>query len=261
MSLPRGIPAASLKREVKEVLELVRLGLPRGIPAASFEACRRPAQRRSAVGLPRGGRSSAGNTRGLIEATRPRRMRAELTSSAGNTRGLIEARFRPDVVHSYLDTASSAGNTRGLIEANRTSAGVGKRHRRSSAGNTRGLIEAITGISPTIRACPSLPRGIPAASLKHVEYGQQQQRGASLPRGIPAASLKRSRHRDEQGRRRESSAGNTRGLIEASLGARPRLSRPCLPRGIPAASLKQHQCAGEPAGDVAVFRGEYPRPY
>ena len=39
----------------------------------------------------------------------------ERVSSAGNTRGLIEARCR-QFLHSFI-TASSAGNTRGLIEA------------------------------------------------------------------------------------------------------------------------------------------------
>ena len=85
-------------------------------------------------------------------------------SSAGNTRGLIEA-------HAAFHSAdprskSSAGNTRGLIEACRTARGGANRWRRlprgipaaslkrdyqadlvdrlrkSSAGNTRGLIEA-----------------------------------------------------------------------------------------------------------------------
>ena len=83
-----------------------------------------------------------------------------------------------------------------------------------------------------------LPRGIPAASLKH--------RGLLLERHVDAGS----------------SAGNTRGLIEAI--GRPFLLRACttrLPRGIPAASLKLAPLLHfvEPAEEV--FRGEYPRPH
>ena len=84
----------------------------------------------------------------------------------------------------------------------------------SSAGNTRGLIEATLYDLADGRACRrGLPRGIPAASLKLVEW---------VSAGEPL---------------RASSAGNTRGLIEASshMNGTARTRR--------------------------VFRGEYPRPH
>ena len=57
-----------------------------------------------------------------------------------------------------------------------------------------------------------------------------------------------------------SSAGNTRGLIEASPRRRVRSSWGSLPRGIPAASLKPFRGVTE-LDDALVFRGEYPRPH
>ena len=83
---------------------------------------------------------------------------------------------------------SSAGNTRGLIEGSGTCA---RRLRRdsSSAGNTRGLIEGQVG---------------QAVEAEH----------RSLPRGIPAASLKDRPLRLSRFATAPSSAGNTRGLIE-----------------------------------------------
>ena len=113
-----------------------RPSLPRGIPAASLK-------RAWAVMLGEDGRrkSSAGNTRGLIEAScggcDP--LRGEV-SSAGNTRGLIEASYGARKANPG-SPSSSAGNTRGLIEA---VIWLGPRSRMmgSSAGNTRGLIEA-----------------------------------------------------------------------------------------------------------------------
>ena len=69
---------------------------------------------------------------------------------------------------------------------------------------------------------PGLPRGIPAASLK-LDY-----RASSIVSNAPIRS----------------SAGNTRGLIEAVVpGKLPRGSdriQASLPRGIPAASLKRN---------------------
>ena len=64
-------------------------------------------------------------------------------------------------------------------------------------------------------------------------------RGAlkGLPRGIPAASLKPRKRRPQDDAERQSSAGNTRGLIEAEAKA----------RGLYV--------------NLAVFRGEYPRPH
>ena len=84
---------------------------------------------------------------------------------------------------------------------------------------------------------------------------------------------------------RGSSAGNTRGLIEATLAPLPSQIGTGLPRGIPAASLKQlgeqldgtdpgRSSAGNTRGLIeawyshegspdggGVFRGEYPRPH
>ena len=242
--------------------------------------------------------SSAGNTRGLIEAVFGGSAGNSLRwSSAGNTRGLIEAeepwlfarprqRLPRGIPAASLKghggrrakrtcrSSSSAGNTRGLIEAATGPLADGRcSSPSSSAGNTRGLIEACCAGSASAnwliwislpRGIPAaslkqgcressdrrqsdarLPRGIPAASLKLVaKRAQTYQRGrAGLPRGIPAASLKLPR--DSRPRERPlsvaSSAGNTRGLIEASRGGSETsgaLAGRSLPRGIPAASLK-----------------------
>ena len=109
----------------------------------------------------------------------------------------------------------------------------------SSAGNTRGLIEARRAACEAARASGSLPRGIPAASLKPIRTSSH----------APNDDV------------RMSSAGNTRGLIEAAgtstMGACGRVR---LPRGIPAASLKRVR--RRRWGDAGlVFRGEYPRPH
>ena len=92
-----------------------------------------------------------------------------------------------------------------------------------------------------------------------------------LPRGIPAASLKQAFARSRAYPAGKSSAGNTRGLIEArkesssvhavtrlprgipaaslkhAVREHPRATRRGLPRGIPAASLKQ--VGGKEGGD------------
>ena len=84
--------------------------LPRGIPAASLKLERRQRPDNRAV------ESSAGNTRGLIEAMMETHLSIHrVASSAGNTRGLIEAAATPWPPTFVL--MSSAGNTRGLIEA------------------------------------------------------------------------------------------------------------------------------------------------
>ena len=136
--------------------------------------------------------SSAGNTRGLIEAPRAGRGgTSSRLSSAGNTRGLIEATSCSMPHWSADDTASSAGNTRGLIEACSASTWRATSEK-SSAGNTRGLNEA-HGISLRSTIGASLPRGIPAASLKRIRTEPRTGGGQTLdglPRGIPAASLK-----------------------------------------------------------------------
>ena len=183
-------------------------GLPRGIPAASLK------RRSGEAGRSSRSWSSAGNTRGLIEATWSSRTSAgPPPSSAGNTRGLIEARGRP-VLGCSGRGKSSAGNTRGLIEA--TAARPGRAGTApSSAGNTRGLIEA-AGTSGRLSIPAGLPRGIPAASLKRLcRRRDVDHDDAGLPRGIPAASLKLGRDPRSSCSDVESSAGNTRGLIEA----------------------------------------------
>ena len=59
-----------------------------------------------------------------------------------------------------------------------------------------------------------------------------------------------------------SSAGNTRGLIEAvGLPPRAQAAERGLPRGIPAASLKRAVSRVRGAVGMGVFRGEYPRPH
>ena len=231
-------------------------------------------------------------------------------SSAGNTRGLIEA--SGTALALPPGSWSSAGNTRGLIEARGGWRDRDRTERWSSAGNTRGLIEACSGPPRPARAS-CLPRGIPAASLKHSQVCAFGSVALRLPRGIPAASLKLNeglqrgliRLASSAGNTRGliearqdgrvlarvacgSSAGNTRGLIEASLNSpsSPAFSSRSsagntrglieasssvsavsarslrLPRGIPAASLKLHDYLFFPKCDGReVFRGEYPRPH
>ena len=205
-------------------------------------------------------------------------------SSAGNTRGLIEAYVHVDTSH--RSGTSSAGNTRGLIEAVRFSHGLS----RATASLPRGIPAASLkhGYPPPAAAgCASgcLPRGIPAASLKPPHPRSTHREDLRLPRGIPAASLKQFSKLDNLLNEVPSSAGNTRGLIEAesSPGERRRVATR-LPRGIPAASLKPVRGrdlpilgSGLPRGIPAaslklvdalddgpvplVFRGEYPRPH
>ena len=107
-----------------------------------------------------------------------------------------------------------------------------------SAGNTRGLIEA-RGRAPAGTARrSSVPRGIPAASLK-LQRGHPGHRQVSgVPRGIPAASLKQvADHLAPHVR-----PGVPRGIPAASLKHRQRVVQSDragrVPRGIPAASLK-----------------------
>ena len=155
---------------------------------------------------------------------------------------------------------------------------------RSSPENTRGLIEAARPLGCRPPQSAGLPRGIPAASLKQLVVAEAHRPGGRLPRGIPAASLKHPRAHGLALRVAASSAGNTRGLIEACATApTPRgttwssagntrgliearwspttTSLSCgLPRGIPAASLKRDDGVQvERLQDV--FRGEYPRPH
>ena len=130
----------------------------------------------------------------------------------------------------------------------------------SSAGNTRGLIEAaLRRRRNRPRGC--LPRGIPAASLKQDRPRRVVPRLRRLPRGIPAASLKRWTPTSRNGVLPQSSAGNTRGLIEAFGAAIAKIGIGTrLPRGIPAASLKLVVVLAV-VRRHDVFRGEYPRPH
>ena len=89
----------------------------------------------------RGEESSAGNTRGLIEAHRGRQPPARLTRLP---RGIPAASLKRllDGYAALRAQLSSAGNTRGLIEAPGCKRSPSEKGR-SSAGNTRGLIEAL----------------------------------------------------------------------------------------------------------------------
>ena len=179
-------------------------------------------------------------------------------SSAGNTRGLIEASWcRPGRPALHW---SSAGNTRGLIEACGGDQTWAVPPAGSSAGNTRGLIEAARGGADG-RARRRLPRGIPAASLKQGHVCPPQNGMSSVFRGeYPAASLKR------HGRivTRLPQLGLPRGIPAASLKRHHRMHTTLLterlPRGIPAASLKLI-VGNLNAVHSQVFRGEYPRPH
>ncbi len=200
--------------------------------------------------------SSAGNTRGLIEAcssamfiassTRlPRgipaaslkqavacRLRVYAQSSAGNTRGLIEAGRRQSLTGSA--GSSSAGNTRGLIEATRPASSRAVVES-SSAGNTRGLIEAVLASSRSVCPASCLPRGIPAASLKRSVQRQISSPLPSSSAGNTRGLIEARSARRVDGAPRGSSAGNTRGLIEAEERRSGWESRfRGLPRGIPA---------------------------
>ena len=111
------------------------------------------------------------------------------------------------------------------------------------------------------RHSDGLPRGIPAASLKpHYLCAGDERTGVSSAgntRGLIEAGTATLTPISTS----VSSAGNTRGLIEArdTDSRRPGCSWG-LPRGIPAASLKPRPAAT--AGRrTRVFRGEYPRPH
>ena len=159
MSLPRGIPAASLKQRGSLPGPVPRRRLPRGIPAASLK---------HEDHADEAGRLHGGLPRGIPAAS----LKHSQTGCGGQ---------QADV--------SSAGNTRGLIEAPHPCCCT-RSNRRSSAGNTRGLIEA-SGRHRCAPWRPGLPRGIPAASLKPRNRGERRPGRYGLPRGIPAASLKR----------------------------------------------------------------------
>ena len=135
--------------------------------------------------------SSAGNTRGLIEARSD--ARRQILHLGCLPRGIPAASLKQNtgVLNFGTFLASSAGNTRGLIEA-RPADRRKTIKSTSSAGNTRGLIEA------------------------RMTFAGSSSGGAGLPRGIPAASLKLRVQLQSGNGRGMSSAGNTRGLIEAS---------------------------------------------
>ena len=107
---------------------------------------------------------------------------------------------------------------------------------------------------------PSLPRGIPAASLEAGRRSGWRCSPGPVFRGeYPAASLKLMGTIDLPVCIGKSSAGNTRGLIEARPRVSNRIAPACLPRGIPAASLKpisdQRVAAGEAKSSAGNTRG------
>ena len=186
------------------------------------------------------------------------RIRRRRWYSAGTSRGLIEA--APTLIPTPRHPAYSAGTSRGLIEA-RSWRPSRDGQRQYSAGTSRGLIEATAAPSrPYSR--PSIPRELPAASLKLLlRLAVERQRttysagtsrgliearttattrrsgGSSIPRELPAASLKR--------------------VGAARAGVR----RDCIPRELPAASLKRSRRVVEPRQHGVVFRGNFPRPH
>ena len=277
--LPRGIPAASLKhgadaragRRVRVFRGNTRglieasasfgpvtaspASLPRGIPAASLK--HGPASQ------------SAGGAVGL--------------SSAGNTRGLIEASKRSPIIHPFvsgLPRGIPAASLKRLLPDQRCLGRAGLPRGIPAASLKRGRARERQHI-----ALVRLPRGIPAASLKQAQARRVIATPAGLPRGIPAASLKRKRVGWAYGRRGQSSAGNTRGLIEASAEPGGRgvggESSAGNTRGLIEAEgylavwpLMAMSSAGNTRGLIEagststttvavpmVFRGEYPRPH
>ena len=179
--------------------------------------------------------SSAGNTRGLIEAWCRGSQRP--TASARLPRGIPAASLKLE--DARLARIGLLRLPRGIPAASLKPVGVDHQPMHDRVGLPRGIPAASLkplGVPAIAAASQGLPRGIPAASLKRGVQPQLSVYAGGLPRGIPAASLKRCRARPrEQTLRR-------------------------LPRGIPAASLKHNSC-GLRASGSPVFRGEYPRPH
>ena len=184
--------------------------LPRVTPAASLKRGGDDAKRTLSMG------SSAGNSRGLIEAASSRTtLRVPTSSSAGNSRGLIEA------------TSPSPTRTRRSVLPRVTpAASLKPPRRRGRRGRCGAVLPRVTpaaslkpyGMTAMCPALPFLPRVTPAASLKRVLRLQLPHRlPRFLPRVTPAASLKRAGAGCSPPTRRPSSAGNSRGLIEARL--------------------------------------------
>ena len=230
--LPRGIPAASLKRAHGPQRVVRGERLPRGIPAASLKPHVVHSSSYWIICLPRG-----------IPA-------ASLKPDALANRGRLERRLPRGIPAASLKHRASQEESH---------AG----HDSSSAGNTRGLIEAPRRWCPGCRS-GRLPRGIPAASLKQPAAAPAALAAApGLPRGIPAASLKPWRLPGgcRSVAQPASSAGNTRGLIEAFASRRRRRALPASSAGntrglIEARSTRWCRTSGR-----GVFRGEYPRPH
>ena len=182
----------------REILENSRHSLHASGPAGSFDRC-------SSVN------SGTARKQGL-SAFRHSSLRA-----VRHPRGLPAASLkRPrHVIQHAIDPQSSAGITRGLIEAPSAPASFHPPNT-SSAGITRGLIEAHRRRRWSPPGIPRHPRGLPAASLKLFSLIGQNRRLPGHPRGLPAASLKRSIRKGSGTGRFMSSAGITRGLIEAA---------------------------------------------
>ena len=210
-------------------MRIVRL--PRGIPAASLKRSR---DRRL---LPRRLGSSAGNTRGLIEA--PRKYVSDNVGGVRLPRGIPAASLK----------------LRKL-----------RRSRKAFFSLPRGIPAAsLKHVEPGASCATAhrLPRGIPAASLKQQPHGADAQAvRRRLPRGIPAASLKRLLHSAElplwNG---PSSAGNTRGLIEARSRVRRMRISPLSSAGNTRGLIEAARGASTLPPFSQVFRGEYPRPH
>ena len=206
--------------------------------------------------------SSAGNTRGLIEAeTRPRR--PCIRSISGLPRGIPAASLKLRESQEGDSVAAHRGLPRGIPAASLKRRQVLQRVFRDWC-LPRGIPAASlkpSGQTSTTGQNERLPRGIPAASLKLRRGGGARQWRGRLPRGIPAASLKHAGPQRHHLQLHQSSAGNTRGLIEAS-----------------ATHTSTGRCSTSSAGNTRglieaemriaifplsrwVFRGEYPRPH
>ena len=83
----------------------------------------------------------------------------------------------------------------------------------------------------------------------------------SFPRGIPAASLKRDLLHTLSSQQQEFSAGNTRGLIEATTKRLRLTGGPAFSAGNTRGLIEAHRNDTVDRGNLRVFRGEYPRPH
>ena len=205
--------------------------------------------------------SSAGQTRGLIEALKTLAVAAAVPSLP-RVRPAASLKLRWSKHCTKRPLSSSAGQTRGLIEA--------------KACERR--VAALLGGLPRVRPAASLkrvrwrwlyhalgrrlPRVRPAASLKHRHDRRTRADLRRLPRVRPAASLKHTGARTTWRRPRSSSAGQTRGLIEARRGMAPVARAAMQSSAGQTRGLIEASAPGSPASRTAgVFRGSDPRPH